>query len=250
MTTSVSRSQLWLRQFHPARPGAVRLLCLPFAGGSASFYFELSAALAPDVQVVGVQLPGRQDRRAEPALDDLGSVVEELFVAIKDTLAQERTAILGISMGAVVGFELARAMENRLGVAPEQLFVSGRRAPSRTRPEQVHTLSDAAMVQHVIDLGAANSELLADPEFQAFLLPVLRSDYRAIERYRASPGAVVTCPITVLNGSEDPQTSAPEAAQWRLHTRGECRVQTLPGGHFLLNQFRDEIATEVRRVLL
>jgi pyochelin biosynthetic protein PchC len=227
----------------------VPLLCLPFAGGSASFYFQLSAALAPDVQVLAVQLPGRQDRRAEAALDDIDTIVDSLFRATKDVLGGGATAMFGISMGAVLGFELARVMESRLGAVPQHLFVSGRRAPSRIRDEWVHRLGDDGLVEHVIGLGAANSEILNDPEMRAVLLPALRGDYRAIERYRALSGATVGCPVTVLHGSEDPRTTAAEADQWRLHTRAVCRVRTLPGGHFLLNQFLADVTGEIRSVL-
>ncbi|MBK3557195.1 hypothetical protein JHN55_11770 [Streptomyces sp. MBT56] len=51
-----------MRRYNPAADARARLLCLPHAGGSASFYLPLSRALGPDIDVLTVQYPGRQDR--------------------------------------------------------------------------------------------------------------------------------------------------------------------------------------------
>ncbi|MET9915272.1 thioesterase, partial [Streptomyces sp. NPDC006476] len=51
MTAVKREPNAWIRRFHPAPEARTRLLCLPHAGGSASFYFPLSAALSPAVEV-------------------------------------------------------------------------------------------------------------------------------------------------------------------------------------------------------
>ena len=49
----------------PAQNPAARLVCLPHAGGSAPFFRPVAVALGEAADVVCVQYPGRQDRRAE-----------------------------------------------------------------------------------------------------------------------------------------------------------------------------------------
>ena len=66
----------WVRRFHTAADTAVRLVCFPHAGGSATWYFPLSRALSPETEVLAVQYPGRQDRRAEPCVDDLDRLAD------------------------------------------------------------------------------------------------------------------------------------------------------------------------------
>src|SRR5438067_7248458 len=44
----------WFRRFHAAPEAKARLVCLPHAGGSATFYFPVSGALAPDIEVLAV----------------------------------------------------------------------------------------------------------------------------------------------------------------------------------------------------
>ncbi|PRC54601.1 thioesterase, partial [Mycobacterium sp. ITM-2017-0098] len=64
--TAPSQPSRWIRKFHAAPTARTRLICLPNAGGSASYYFPLSAALSPEFDVYAVQYPGRQDRYKEP----------------------------------------------------------------------------------------------------------------------------------------------------------------------------------------
>ncbi|MER7014452.1 thioesterase domain-containing protein [Saccharopolyspora sp. NPDC000359] len=46
----------------------------PHAGGSASYYFPLSAGLPGHVDMLAVQYPGRQERRAEPLVESVAEL--------------------------------------------------------------------------------------------------------------------------------------------------------------------------------
>src|SRR4051794_9909349 len=138
-----AQRELWLRRFHPAPQAAARLVCLPHAGGSASYYHPLSAALSPAVEAVAVQYPGRQDRRSEPLVDDLLVLADRLADALADEPGP--LALFGHSMGAVLAFEVARRLE-REGREIAALFVSGRRAPTAHRDEWLHRVGDAELL--------------------------------------------------------------------------------------------------------
>ena len=62
---------LWCRRYRPARSAAARLVCLPHAGGSATFFLPVSAALSPGVDVVAIQC---ESDGTLPRLDHLRSV--------------------------------------------------------------------------------------------------------------------------------------------------------------------------------
>lgn len=223
----------WLRRFHPADPGAPRLVCLPYAGGSAGYFFPVSVALQPAAEVVSVQYPGRQDRRAEPVLTDLGTLADRLTAVL---LAEPPapTVLFGHSMGAVLGFEVARRLE-RQDRPPAHLVVSGRRSPELLRPdEDVHTRDDAGIVAALGALGGPGLTLLADPELRELAMPALRGDYQAVETYAYRPGPPLRCPLTVLVGDRDPQVPVAQARGWTAHTTGPTDVQVLPGDHFYL----------------
>ncbi|AGL15949.1 thioesterase II family protein [Actinoplanes sp. N902-109] len=241
------QDDLWIRRFHPAGSAGQRLVCLPHAGGSAAFFRPLSAALAPETDVLSVQYPGRQDRRSTPGMTDL----HELARGVADALGRWRDrplVLLGHSMGATLAFEVARLLEDR-GTPVAGVIASGRRAPGRHRESAVHQLADDGIVAELRRLSGTDASLLGDDELVRMILPAIRSDYRAIESYRCLPGATIAAPITVLTGDADPQTTADEASSWRDHTRSECVVLTFPGGHFFISEQATAVVTAVRGVL-
>ena len=76
------------------------MVCLPHAGGSASYFPWLRRALSADGELVCVQYPGRQERRREPAIEDVPTMVASIAVALGERLKQDvlaaRTAGCGV----------------------------------------------------------------------------------------------------------------------------------------------------------
>ncbi|MFF5565695.1 thioesterase II family protein [Streptomyces sp. NPDC012623] len=233
MTTSTEES-LWARRFHPAPDREGQLICFPHAGGSASFYFPVSAQLSSVAEVFSVQYPGRQDRRKETSPDDVGVMADQVYAALRGQLGARPTTFFGHSMGATIAFEVARRYEADGGELT-RLFASGRRAPSRTRDEDVHLRTDDGIVAELKLMSGTDTALLGDEEILRMILPAIRTDYRAIETYRCEPGVTVRAPITALTGDDDPKTTLDEAEDWRGHTTGDFALKVFPGGHFYLS---------------
>ncbi|NLU78452.1 thioesterase [Micromonospora sp. HNM0581] len=240
----------WLRRYHRRARTEVTLVCLPHAGGSASFFYPFSAALSDSVDVVAVQYPGRQDRHDEPQVGSVAALAAAVAEQVA-ALGRRPVALFGHSMGALVGYETTLLLE-QAGHPPTHLFASGRRAPSTSRAETVHQLSDDRLVAHVQQLdGDANiAEALNDPDVRTMALPALRTDYRAVETYPVTTGPPVRCPITVLTGRDDPVVSAAEAAAWMGHTLGHFECLIFPGRHFFVATHRESVVTEVERRLV
>ncbi|MFG3228819.1 thioesterase II family protein [Kitasatospora sp. NPDC048194] len=225
----------WLRRYHPTEGAAARLVCFPHAGGSAGYFHPVSAALSPYADVLCVQYPGRQDRRAEPGLTSVAELADRLHEVLRPC-ADRPLAFFGHSMGAVLAYEVARRFARDGLDAPSHLFVSGRRAPSLHRDERVHLLSDEDLLAELLKLGGTSEELLADPELREMILPPLRSDYTAIETYRGGDDAVLGCPITALTGDADLRVTVEEVCAWARHTSGPFDLREFPGGHFYLTE--------------
>ncbi|MBW5482686.1 thioesterase II family protein [Streptomyces bambusae] len=235
MTTPDEHSDLWIRRYHPAPEQPYRLVVLPHAGGSASFFFPFSRDLAGQAEVLAVQYPGRQDRRGEPALDNVPELVDAIHRAL-EPWSDKPFALFGHSMGAVLSFELAQRFEAE-GAPLTGLIASGRRSPAIHREESVHTRGDDALIAEIRALSGTDAGLLADEELLRMVLPAIRSDYKAIETYRFRPtgsGPALRCPVSVLTGESDPRVGLDEARRWEELTSGEFTFRSFPGGHFYL----------------
>jgi pyochelin biosynthesis protein PchC len=240
MPDPATPGDLWLRQYYPAPAADLTLAAFPHAGGAASYFQPLSAALSADVRVWSLQYPGRQDRRREPCLDS----VDALAAGAADVLRERAECpmvLFGHSLGAVVAFETARRLEAESDVRVLGLIVSGRRAPTVVRHETVHLRDDAGIIAEIRRLGGTDAALLDDEDIVSMILPALRADYTAVETYAYREGPRLRCPISVLTGADDPQVTAAEAERWAEHTSGGFRFRAFPGGHFYLSEQRTAV---------
>jgi pyochelin biosynthesis protein PchC len=248
MPAATLESNVWARRFQPAPEAATRLVCFPHAGGSASFYFPVARAMAPEVDVLAIQYPGRQDRRSEPSVNDIHALADLIVEELTDW-ADRPLTLFGHSMGAMIAFEVASRLEQR-GIAPLGLFASGRRAPSTYRHERVHLSSKERLIEEMRKFSGTDDEILANDELLRMILPAVRGDYRAVQSYRHRPGQPpLNCPVTTLNGEDDSLVTLEEARAWERHTTGPFRQRTFPGGHFFLNEHPEAVLREVSAFL-
>lgn len=237
-------TDLWIRRFHPADGAATQLLCLSHAGGAASYFFGVSRALSPEIDVLAVQYPGRQDRLREPCLTSVADLADRLVDALAP-LTRRPITIFGHSLGATLGFEVAQRLQ-RQGATPTALFASGRTAPHRTRRDRNHLLDDAGLLANVRTLGGTDMSLLDDEDVLSMVLPSIRADYTAAETYAYRPNPPLSCPIIALTGDADPKVTLDEADAWREHTSAEFELVVYPGAHFYLNEQVPDILRRIR----
>jgi medium-chain acyl-[acyl-carrier-protein] hydrolase len=238
----------WITRPRPVPGAALRLFCFPFAGGGASVYRAWTASLAPAVEVCLVQPPGREERYSEPAFTDLvtlaGAVAREMAASWLDG----RYAFFGHSMGALVAFETARALRRGDAPPPAALFVSSYVAPQAAEGRRpIHDLPDAAFVDEVRRLRGTPEAVLKSDELMAFVLPILRADFRACDTYRYSAEAPLRCPIVAYGGCDDEHVSADQLDQWRTQTAADFDRLELPGNHFFLQSHRDQLLSDLAR---
>ncbi len=233
----------WVRRFHPAPSAATRLICLPHAGGSAGFYFPVSRALSPDVDVLAVQYPGRQDRSAEEAVTDLRELADRITGAVLP-FADRPVALFGHSMGAVLAYEIGLRLEAKAVPVPV-VFVSGRRAPSRPGTESVHLRTDDGIIAVLRELDGTEGGVLGDEELLRLVLPAVRADFQAVETYQYRPGETLSCSIAAFAGEQDPRVEVSDVAAWAAHTTGGFDLRTFPGGHFFLSAHQPAVLAEI-----
>ena len=229
----------WLACVQRVANPSMRLFCFHYAGGSASFCNGWAKYLPKTVEIVSIQLPGREERFQEPFVTDMNALVESLATSMRRYL-DVPFALFGHSMGALVCYELARELQRRGGHEPRVLFAAGRQAPQYPEKEPlIHELPDDAFGTAFVERHASQGlrQLFADPEIREFFIPQLRADIALVEKYRfdaAKPGKL-SCPLVAMDCHSPPHCiDETELAAWREHTSGEFCTYRFPGDHFFI----------------
>jgi len=226
----------------------LRLFCFPHAGAGASAFGDWPSLLPEDIEVAAIALPGREDRLTEPAATHTAGLIRALTQAMRPYLSLP-VAFFGHSGGALLAFELARAMRQRLRTEPAYLFLSGQPAPQVPQPAPIHALPDAEFDQRIRELGGIHPDVLADTRSLRMLMEAVRADFALWETHEFKPARPLDAPITVFGGASDPRTSDEDLNAWAEHTTGPFRLRVFPGGHFFVNDERDALLDELVRDL-
>ncbi|WP_259471786.1 thioesterase II family protein [Streptomyces shenzhenensis] len=233
---------------------ATRLFCFPYAGGGASAYRRWQRGLdAHDagVRVLPVQLPGREERFAEPRFTDLDALIDDMDAQLDEELSEPHI-FYGHSMGALLAYSLARRRQRRGAPLPRALVLSAYRAPHLPAPPIADPdAGDAALVAGLTALGGIPQTLLDHPEFLSALLPVARDDLRLCLGSGAAPAEPLRVPLHLFAGRGDRLVAVSEVAAWERHAGYGCELRTMPGGHFFVRSdegaFLRELALLTRR---
>jgi medium-chain acyl-[acyl-carrier-protein] hydrolase len=234
MATAGSAAKSWTSYPRP-NPGArLRLFCLPYAGGGASIFRTWPAGLPAHVEVIAIQLPGRESRIKEQPYTRLDQLIQT-FAHVLLPLLDTPFMVFGHSMGALIGFELARYLRDEYGYVPACLFVSGQAAPQLPpSASPTHALQEPAFLERIRRLNGTPDEVFQQAELLQLVLPVLRADLTVCETYIYRPAAPLNCPISAFGGLEDATVSHGALSAWCEQTSRSFTLRMLPGNHFFL----------------
>lgn len=241
----------WLRVVKSNPFASVRLFCFSYAGAGANAYRAWADAPFDHVEIVAVQLPGRETRMREEAFTNAKPLVSALAREIAPYLGKP-FVFFGHSMGALVSFELTRELRRQGKPLPNALFLSGKRGPGCAREERdltMHQLSDEHLVEELLAMGGTADGVMSHPEMVALLLPIFRADFSVCETWRYPEEAPLDVPLHILGGDRDPGVTPTHLAAWARQSALPATLDVFAGGHFYVNDSREELLTCVANYL-
>ncbi|WP_256756849.1 thioesterase II family protein [Cohnella sp. WQ 127256] len=230
----------------------MKLICIPYAGGSATVYYPWKKLIHPSIKVVPLELAGRGERMGQSFYRSIeADGTDDLYRSVEKELDGSPIALFGHSMGTLFAYELAHRIVRETGQPLAHLFLSGRGAPHTARSESViHELPDPEFQAEVLRLGGTPAELFQHKELSDIYMPILRSDYRLSETYRdTGKPDKLDCGITVMRGTQD-SYGRTEAEEWNQYVSGDTRIVEYDGGHFFIHEFRQQVLSAIHESLL
>ncbi|MFH8668127.1 MULTISPECIES: thioesterase II family protein [unclassified Streptomyces] len=221
------------------------LVLVHHAGGSAASFLPLREFLPADWRLLALELPGRGAAAGTPLPDTMAELVSILLPALAPQLTGPY-ALLGHSMGALVGYELARGLE-KLDRPPVLLGVSGSPAPHMRRREYDRYLNlrtQEDLVGFLRDLGGTPPEVLDEPELLDYLTGLLRMDLTILKSYPDDSGDVLGVPLCVYYGEDDLMSGHELMSPWDGYSSAGVSIRSWPGGHFYLYDRPAEFAAQ------
>jgi medium-chain acyl-[acyl-carrier-protein] hydrolase len=145
-------------------------------------------------------------------------------------------------MGALLTFEVARALRRRSAPLPFLLFLSAYPAAHLPRTQApVNGLPAEVLIARLREMEGTPEAVLNDRELMNFLLPTIRADFELCETCRYHQEPPLPIPIIAFGGERDLDAPPGRMEAWRQHTSSQFTHYTLPGGHFFLNTSRQRL---------
>ncbi|HSP80125.1 MAG TPA: alpha/beta fold hydrolase [Myxococcaceae bacterium] len=239
----------WLSNCIIDEAASCRLLCFNSAGAGATLFRQWDRQSSRALNVVGLQLPGRENRFAEPPLRDVHELVEQVGPALLELLDRPY-ALFGHSYGSLLAFEVARWLRRQGLPAPRHLFVAGRPAPQLPhRFRKTYDLPEQEFIDILRRYGGTKESILGNlPAIRQFL-PTIRADLEANTLYAYREEPPLECDITAMRGDTDALCEEDELLAWREQTAHRFQYLFFEGGHFFHTEESEQLLRHVEAAL-
>lgn len=231
----------WLPYWHQNTARALTLICLPHAGGAAGMYRALRENAPSWLDVQPVQLPGREERLGEPAIDTLEHLVDQLRTVLAPCWTRPY-ALMGYSMGSRLAYRLAQRLIAEGQPPPTSLILAAHAWPDpadfaaqQQRAETYRQETTEAFWARLQRYGGTPAQLFEHPELMELLEPMLRADFNVAFSPLSPDRNPMAVPIMTLAGIDDPHAGPDAMTGWHHETTASFTQYDIPGGHFFLH---------------
>ncbi|MGV9391077.1 non-ribosomal peptide synthetase [Streptomyces olivaceus] len=214
-----------------AGDGRQRVVCVHPAGGTAFCYLPLSAELADDIGVVGLQAPGINP--GESTLPGVEAMAEE-YLRLLAPRADEALVLCGLSYGGLVAYEMGRILTaaGHGKVSVVLLDTHGARDDER-RAE----IAPVGMEEFREKLVRFNGMYPGIDDHQVARYLNVYNHHRETARDYAVPGSPARVVLMQATAVEDGDTDVEDAAArlrafWRDRAGGGFVVEPVACGHW------------------
>lgn len=239
----------WFKEFRLTDQPRCRLFCFPYACGGASLFRHWPRALPPEVDVLGMQAPGRECRYQEAPV---GSLTEKVNILRKeiDKYLDVPSVFVGHSSGALVAFELLRSLDHASKQCVKAIVISAKRAPHLPRIKaRIHDLPFEELLQRLRTMDSIPDELLGDRALMQLFAPLIRADFAVGETYRFVAAPKEHAKPVLFWGRDDADVTRESMLEWQRHFSQPVEFHAFDGPHLFIRTHQDLFVQRLGSIL-
>ncbi|MFI1487475.1 amino acid adenylation domain-containing protein [Streptomyces sp. NPDC020747] len=208
-----------------------RVVCVHPAGGTAFCYLPLSAELADDIGVVGLQAPGINP--GESTLPGVEAMAEEYLRLVRPR-ADEALVLCGLSYGGLIAYEMGRRL---VAAGHERVSVVLLDTHGAQDDEQRAAIAPVGMAEFREKLVRFNGMYPGIDDDQVARYLNVYNHHRETGRDYAVPESPARVVLMQATAVEDEDADVEDAAArlrafWRHRVSGEFVVEPVACGHW------------------
>jgi surfactin synthase thioesterase subunit len=212
----------------------VKIFCLPYAGGSASIYFDWKRKYASVAEIIPIEYKGHGSLFGETFYKDADEAADDICNRICNESPQNYI-LYGHSMGSMIALLVAIKLEKKgYNPLPKAIIAGGTRPPHlQHKDEQLAHLPKDKFMKKMFDLGQTDSEVMKEPELVDMLYDVFYADLKLSEEYEHAeslPGASI--PMVIMTGSKDDEAPLEDMKEWAKYTSNSFYIKEFDADHF------------------
>lgn len=215
-----------------------RLFCFPYFAGSASNFNTWQSDIGADIEVIAIQLPGR---------DQLSALTQHDPTQLIYALATEIQAYIdlpfacyGHSMGGLLAFQVcAHLIQNN--IYPLHLFIGASAYPSADTPIRkllsTALSSDKQMISKLLAILGLDTVYTQENGLLDQMMPALTCDmWLLIHLLHKQNWQPLNCPMTAFGGSNDGVLTAAAIQKWQQLAHASFDFKEIDGHHLFMDE--------------
>lgn len=241
----------WIIQLTQNPAAKARLLCFAYAGAGAFIFRTWKQFIPSDIELIGIQLPGRETRFKEPRIHDFNTLLSEVMPALTPYL-DKPLILFGYSLGAMIAYELALKFQEQSLATVEHLIIAASRPPSHIAQDPSFkdgSLYKEATLRKMHEYQGTASVVMDSPEMLDIFIPIMQADFALLASYQPTQGILLNCPVSVLFGEQEAENTLEKALQWKALTTGIFKHYMIPGRHFFIHESPESMKEVMLKVI-
>lgn len=233
----------WILKSKNCLNNGYKIFCIPYAGAGATVYRTWQQLLGDEINVIPIQLPGRENRMGDPLIDNAKELAKQILEGIKKELT-EHFSIFGHSMGGILAYELSILMEEEFGIYPDILFMSATTLTPRDESKIISNKNDYELAVYLSKSGGTALELINNHSFREAYFPIIRNDYKLVEIYK-SDLKMTSAKIRAFASYDDCEICYKDTQDIKVVTNN-YNISYFDGGHFYIQSSAKELTDRIK----